>query len=65
MKYTKGDKVRIISNENGNKFKLGEIVRIKTVNARDENYKVYNKQDYWWVTDDEIKSVRKTKKTTK
>ena len=40
LKYKVGDKVRVISNSNGNKFEIGEIVTITQLYEDGNHYKV-------------------------
>jgi hypothetical protein len=57
LKYKVGDKVRIISNSNGNKFEIGEIVTITQLYEDEKHYKANNTTDFWWVGDSVLESI--------
>jgi len=53
MQYTVGDKVKIIKNNCGHHFKLGEIVTITKVNST--NYYAANREgSQWYIRDTEV-----------
>ena len=59
MKFKIGDKVRIVGNECGHQFKIGEIVTIQDVQRSD--YKATNGHDFWFVIDDELEPAETRK----
>ena len=59
-KFKVGDRVRIIKEETGHRFKIGEIVKINRVNGA--NYYAVGDNDSWYVRDEEIESVGKARK---
>lgn len=57
--YKIGDKVRVIENTAGHHFKIGEIVKIKTIDSNDTNvpYSCSNENEDWWVCEEDIRPI--------
>ena len=62
MKYKEGDIVRIISNQHGHQFNIGEKVRIKKVCDIDYKAECLDGHDYWYVQENEIELVKEAPK---
>lgn len=60
MKYKVGDKVRVVANTNLHGFKIGSKVKIIRVNEVD--YKADDGNDFWWITDEEVKFISRESK---
>ncbi len=60
-RYNVGDKVKIIGNFGSNKFRIGEIVKVKDINKHPIGIKVehLDGHNWWWVNERDITPVAK------
>lgn len=58
MMYEIGDELRIVSNESGHMFKIGEIVTVARVN-RDDYSMVSDGSDMYYVLESDMESTKK------
>ncbi len=59
MKFKKGDKVKVVANKHGHKFKIGEIITIGHVSNDNNNYMASSKTQDWCVEDNELVIFKK------
>lgn len=65
MKFKVGDRVKVIARKHGHKFAIGEIVKIDEVSDRDYKCSSLEKNELWWLRDDEVAEVKFTKSDLK
>lgn len=65
MKFKVGDKVRVVAKKHGHYFDIGEVVKIKEVNSKDYTCSSLEKNNIWWLRDDEVAEVKFTKSDLK
>ena len=65
MKFKVGDKVKVIAKKHGHKFAIGEIVKIDEISDRDYKCSSLEKNELWWLRDDEVAEVKFTKSDLK
>ena len=65
MKFKVGDKVRVVAKKHGHYFNIGEVVKIKEVNSKDYTCSSLEKNNIWWLRDDEVAEVKFTKSDLK
>ena len=53
-KFETGDYAKIVANENYHGFKIGTIVKLE---KHDNDYKAFDDNKFWWVTDDELAEI--------
>lgn len=65
MKFKVGDKVKVIAKKHGHGFNIGEIVKIKEINCEDYMCSSLERNNIWWLRDDEVAEVKFTKSDLK
>lgn len=58
MKFKVGDKVRVIAKKHGHGFNIGEIVKIEEISDRDYKCSSLEKNELWWMGEDEFTKVK-------
>ena len=58
MKFKVGDKVRVIAKRYGHGFNIGEIVKIEEISDRDYKCSSLEKNELWWMGEDEFTKVK-------
>lgn len=58
MKFKVGDKVRVIAKKHGHGFNIGEIVKIEEISDRDYKCSSLEKNELWWMAEDEFTKVK-------
>lgn len=61
MKFKVGDKVKVIAKKHGHGFNIGEIVKIEEISDRDYKCSSLEKNELWWMGEDEFTKVKFTK----
>lgn len=65
MKFKVGDKVKVIAKKHGHEFAIGEIVKIEEVSDRDYKCSSLEKNELWWMGEDEFVEWKFTKSDLK
>lgn len=65
MKFKVGDKVKVIAKRHGHEFDIGEIVKIEEVSDRDYKCSSLEKNELWWMGEDEFVEWKFTKSDLK
>ena len=65
MKFKVGDKVKVIAKKHGHEFDIGEIVRIEEISDRDYKCSSLEKNELWWMGEDEFVEWKFTKSDLK
>lgn len=65
MKFKVGDKVRVIAKKHGHGFNIGEIVKIEEISDRDYKCSSLEKNELWWMGEDEFVEWKFTKSDLK
>lgn len=65
MKFKVGDKVKVIAKKHGHEFAIGEIVKIDEVSDRDYKCSSLEKNELWWMGEDEFVEWKFTKSDLK
>ncbi len=65
MKFKVGDKVKVIAEKRGHEFDIGEIVKIEEISDRDYKCSSLEKNELWWMGEDEFVKVKFTKSDLK
>lgn len=58
MKFKVGDKVKVIAKKHGHGFNIGEIVKIEEISDRDYKCSSLEKNELWWMAEDEFTKVK-------
>lgn len=58
MKFKVGDKVRVIAEKRGHEFDIGEIVKIEEISDKDYKCSSLEKNELWWMGEDEFTKVK-------
>lgn len=58
MKFKVGDKVKVIAKKHGHWFNIGEIVKIEEISDRDYKCSSLEKNELWWMAEDEFTKVK-------
>ncbi len=58
MKFKVGDKVKVIAKKHGHGFNIGEIVKIEEISDRDYKCSSLEKNELWWMGEDEFVKVK-------
>lgn len=58
MKFKVGDKVKVIAKKHGHGFNIGEIVKIEEISGRDYKCSSLEKNELWWMGEDEFTKVK-------
>lgn len=58
MKFKVGDKVRVVAKKHGHRFDIGEIVKIEKISDRDYQCSSLEKNELWWMGEDEFTKVK-------
>lgn len=58
MKFKVGDKVRVVAKKHGHRFDIGEIVKIEEISDRDYQCSSLEKNESWWMEEDEFTKVK-------
>lgn len=58
MKFKVGDKVKVIAKKHGHGFNIGEIVKIEEISDRDYKCSSLEKNELWWMEEDEFTKVK-------
>lgn len=58
MKFKVGDKVRVVAKKHGHRFDIGEIVKIEKISDRDYQCSSLEKNELWWMGEDEFTNVK-------
>ena len=58
MKFKVGDKVKVIAKKHGHGFNIGEIVKIEEISDRDYKCSSLEKNELWWMGEDEFTKVK-------
>lgn len=58
MKFKVGDKVRVVAKKHGHGFDIGEIVKIEEISHRDYKCSSLEKNELWWMREDEFTKVK-------
>lgn len=58
MKFKVGDKVKVIAKKHGHGFNIGEIVKIEEISDRDYKCSSLEKNELWWMVEDEFTKVK-------
>ena len=58
MKFKVGDKVKVIAEKHGHGFNIGEIVKIEEISDRDYKCSSLEKNELWWMGEDEFTKVK-------
>lgn len=58
MKFKVGDKVKVIAEKRGHEFDIGEIVKIEEISDRDYKCSSLEKNELWWMGEDEFTKVK-------
>lgn len=61
MKFKVGDRVKVIARKHGHCFDIGEVIKIKEVNSEDYMCSSLERNNIWWLSDDEVAEVKFTK----
>lgn len=65
MKFKVGDKVKVIAKKHGHGFNIGEIVKIEEISDRDYKCSSLEKNELWWMGEDEFVEWKFTKSDLK
>lgn len=65
MKFKVGDKVKVIAEKRGHEFDIGEIVKIEEISDRDYKCSSLEKNELWWMGEDEFVEWKFTKSDLK
>ena len=59
MKFCKGQLVKIVGNDSGHQFDIGDIVEIRTESDCAGGLSAYdlNHTDYWWIAKEDITPI--------
>ena len=58
MKFKVRDKVKVIAKKHGHGFNIGEIVKIEEISDRDYKCSSLEKNELWWMAEDEFTKVK-------
>ena len=58
MEFKVGDKVRVVAKKHGHRFDIGEIVKIEEISDRDYQCSSLEKNELWWMGEDEFTKVK-------
>lgn len=58
MKFKVGDKVKVIAEKRGHEFDIGEIVKIEEISDRGYKCSSLEKNELWWMGEDEFTKVK-------
>lgn len=58
MKFKVGDKVKVIAKKHGHGFNIGETVKIEEISDRDYKCSSLEKNELWWMAEDEFTKVK-------
>lgn len=58
MKFKVRDKVKVIAKKHGHGFNIGEIVKIEEISDRDYKCSSLEKNELWWMGEDEFTKVK-------
>lgn len=58
MKFKVGDKVKVIAEKRGHEFDIGEIVKIEEISDKDYKCSSLEKNELWWMGEDEFTKVK-------
>lgn len=61
MKFKVGDRVKVIARKHGHFFDNGEVVKIKEINRESYMCSSLERNNIWWLGDDEVSEVKFTK----
>lgn len=65
MKFKVGDKVKVIAKKHGHGFNIGEIVKIEEISDIDYKCSSLEKNELWWMEEDEFVEWKFTKSDLK
>lgn len=65
MKFKVGDRVKVIARKHGHCFNIGEVIKIKEVNRESYMCSSLERNNIWWLRDDEVAEVKFTKSDLK
>lgn len=65
MKFKVGDRVKVIARKHGHFFDNGEVVKIKEVTSEGYMCSSLERNNIWWLKDDEVDEVKFTKSDLK
>jgi hypothetical protein len=55
--YKAGDRVEIVDNTNGHRFKIGEIVELMEYDTVTDDWYAFYRNNYWWIVESDFKPV--------
>ena len=58
MEFKVGDKVRVVAKKHGHRFDIGEIVKIEEISDRNYKCSSLEKNELWWMGEDEFTKVK-------
>lgn len=58
MEFKVGDKVKVIAKKHGHRFDIGEIIKIEEISDRDYTCSSLEKNELWWMGEDEFTKVK-------
>lgn len=56
-KFEAGAKAKVIGNSNMHSFKIGEEVKLSEFSEKNNEWKCFNKDDWWWVLESELELI--------
>lgn len=65
MKFKVGDRVKVMARKHGHCFDIGEVIKIKEVNREGYICSSLERNNIWWLRDDEVAEVKFTKSDLK
>lgn len=65
MKFKVGDRVKVMARKHGHCFDIGEVIKIKEVNRESYTCSSLERNNIWWLRDDEVAEVKFTKSDLK
>lgn len=65
MKFKVGDRVKVMARKHGHCFDIGEVIKIKEVNREGYMCSSLERNNIWWLRDDEVAEVKFTKSDLK
>lgn len=65
MKFKVGDRVKVIARKHGHCFNIGEVIKIKEVKREGYICSSLERNNIWWLRDDEVAEVKFTKSDLK
>lgn len=65
MKFKVGDRVKVMARKHGHCFDIGEVIKIKEVYREGYTCSSLERNNIWWLRDDEVAEVKFTKSDLK